>query len=62
VVGSYDSPGQTFYFESWKICTCYQLIVSRGGQSYLKMNGDEALIDESLYKSNGDEALNDDPL
>jgi hypothetical protein len=36
------------------------LVLNRGGQSYFKSNGDEALSDESLNKSNGDEALNVD--
>jgi hypothetical protein len=33
--------------------------IARGGQNYLKSNGDEALNDKFLFKSNGDEALND---
>jgi hypothetical protein len=30
------------------------------GKVTLKINGDEALSDESVLKSNGNEALNDD--
>jgi hypothetical protein len=35
------------------------VFLARGGQSYFKSNGNEALNDEFLLKSNGDEALND---
>jgi hypothetical protein len=34
----------------------------RGGQSYFKNNGDEALSDEFLLKSNGNEALSNEFL
>jgi hypothetical protein len=32
--------------------------LGRGGQSYFKSNGNEALSNEFLLKSNGNEALN----
>jgi hypothetical protein len=34
--------------------------LSEVGKVNLKINGDEALSDESVLKSNGDKALNDD--
>jgi hypothetical protein len=34
-------------------------LYSKGGQSYLKINSDEALSNESLTKCNGNEVLND---
>jgi hypothetical protein len=39
----------------WKSCTRTEV-----GKVPLKINGDEALSDESVLKSNGDKALNGD--